>query len=181
MESSISAFQAVRGSAANNPAARDPFLPIVLVAVVFVTATVGAFDAVLLLAAPSLIVWAALGAMSQPGRAQARSRARFGGARRRATIVAIAALAIAFALSLGKLVAMQQFGNGERIAGVRRASYWDPGSYRIQIRLAELSYATSAAAMRGRRRRARRRSFQQPQSRARYYAAANSDVTEESA
>src|SRR5665213_3088811 len=62
------AFQSTRGSSANNPGARDPFLPVAVTATILITGAVGAFDAVLILAAPTFIVWAALGATAAPGR-----------------------------------------------------------------------------------------------------------------
>jgi O-antigen ligase len=62
------AFQSTRGSGTGNPGAHDPFLTIAVTATVLVTGAVGSFDAVTLLAAPALIVWASLGALGAPGR-----------------------------------------------------------------------------------------------------------------
>jgi O-antigen ligase len=46
------------------------FTPLALAAVLLITTVVSAFDAVLLLAGPTLIVWAAFGALSVPGKAR---------------------------------------------------------------------------------------------------------------
>jgi O-antigen ligase len=132
------AFSAARGSAANNPAARDPFLALALTGTVLITASVGMFDAVLLIAPPTLIVWAILGALSTPGRTR-REWAPSPAARRRWGLVAAAVLALVTARSATQLVAMEHFGTGESVPSVQRASHWDPGSFRIQLRLAQLS------------------------------------------
>ena len=129
------AFQSTRGSTANNPGARDPFLPIALTATVLVTAAVGFFDAVLLLAAPALLVWAALGALGTNGRA--RSERTLGGGGRRVAFICFVVPLFLFALrSACQTLAMQAFGSGDRLSGVERAAMLDPGSYRIQLRLA---------------------------------------------
>ncbi|MDQ2890113.1 MAG: O-antigen ligase family protein [Gemmatimonadota bacterium] len=131
-------FQASRGSGANNPAARDPFLPIAITATILVTAAVGSFDAVMLLAAPALIIWTALGAMAAGGRA--RSEWTPSGGSRRAGSVALLLTLAGFALrSVGQTAAMQAFGTGEQLGHVERAALLDPGSYRIQLRLAVLA------------------------------------------
>ena len=134
----VSTFQAVRGSSANNPGARDPFLPIAVTATILVTATVGFFDAVMVLAAPALIVWASLGALGATGRV--RSEWTPSAAARSAWIFAAAASLLLFTLrSTGQTLAMQAFGSGERLSHVQQAALLDPGSYRIQLRLATLA------------------------------------------
>ena len=132
------AFQASRGSSANNPAARDPFLPVAIAATLLVTVVVGAFDAVLLLAAPTLIVWTALGAMSPGGRARSEWTPS-SGARRATTLALLAVFSLFMLRSLGQTLAMQAFGSGDRLGYVQRAALLDPGSYRIQLRLAVIS------------------------------------------
>ena len=131
------AFQSTRGSTANNPGARDPFLPIGLTATVLVTAAVGSFDAVLLLAAPALLVWASLGALGTTGRARSERTLSPGGARALTFVFAIPLLLFAVR-SAGQTMAMQAFGTGDRLSSVERAAMFDPGSYRIQLRLAVL-------------------------------------------
>jgi O-antigen ligase len=132
------AFQSTRGSGANNPVARDPFLPVAVTATILVTAAVGAFDAVLILAAPAFIVWTALGAIGAPGRARwewTPSPA----ARRRLAFALTVPLFLFAARSTGSTVAMKVFGTGQRMSSVERAGTLDPGSYRIQLRLALLA------------------------------------------
>ncbi|MDQ6738491.1 MAG: O-antigen ligase family protein [Gemmatimonadota bacterium] len=132
------AFQTSRGSSANNPAARDPFLPVAIAATLLVTATVGSFDAVIVLAAPTLIVWTALGAMSAGGRARSEWTPS-GGMRRAATLAVLSVFALFTLRSLGQTFGMQAFGSGEQLGHVERAALMDPGSYRIQLRLAVLA------------------------------------------
>ena len=140
------AFQSTRGSSANNPGARDPFLPVAVTATMLITGAVGAFDAVLILAAPTFIVWAALGAIVAPGRPRMEwspSPARF-------RVLALAVSATLFIFSVraaGSTAAMQAFGNGQRLSSVQRASLLDPGSYRIQLRLAILALNSHGCAL----------------------------------
>lgn len=131
------AFQSTRGSTANNPEARDPFMPIALTATVLVTAAVGLFDAVLLLAAPTLLVWASLGALGTTGRA--RSEWRLRGAGRLAAVLFSIPFLLFTIRSSAQVLAMQAFGSGDRISAVQRAATLDPGSYRIQLRFATLA------------------------------------------
>ena len=135
------AFQAARGSTANNPAARDPFLPIAVTATVLITGAVGFFDAVIMLAAPTFIVWASLGALGTAGRTRSEWTPS-PGARRIWMLVAIIPLALFAVRSAAATLAMQAFGNGERLARVEQAALLDPGSYRIQLRLAILALQT---------------------------------------
>lgn len=151
------AFQSTRGSSANNPGARDPFLPVAVTATVLVTGAVGAFDAVFILAAPAFIVWAALGAIGAAGRP--RWEWTPSPAARRRLAVALTVPLFLFALrSAGATLAMQTFGNGQRLGAAERAAVLDPGSYRIQLRAALLAlnsrgctlarpYASRAAGM----------------------------------
>ena len=140
------AFQASRGSSANNPAARDPFLPVAIAATLLVTATVGAFDAVMVLAAPTLIVWTALGAMSAGGRARSEWTPS-GGKRRTASILLLGMFTLFTIRSVGQTLAMQAFGSGAQLGHVERAALLDPGSYRIQLRLAVLAMNSSGCAL----------------------------------
>lgn len=139
------AFRAARGSAANNPAARDPFLAVAVTATALITAGVGMFDAVLLLATPTFIVWAALGALSSPGRAR-REWALSATGKRRVVGAAGALLLLVTVRSGAQTVAMNVYQSGEKLADVQHAAVWDPGSYRIQLRLAQLSMASRGCA-----------------------------------
>lgn len=90
----------------------------------------GTFDAVLLLALPTLLVWAAMGALWSPGHAaEARPRRTPAGA-----LLALLALAAGAgaALSAAQLAAMHLHGAGS----LERAARLDPGNYRVRLRLA---------------------------------------------
>lgn len=140
------AFQSTRGSSANNPGARDPFLPVAVTATVLVTAAVGFFDAVMVLAAPAFIVWASLGALGAAGRS--RSEWTPSPAARKGWTLVVTVPLLLFALrSTGETLAMQAFGTGERISRVERSALLDPGSYRIQLRLALLALNTRRCAL----------------------------------
>ncbi|MEP6692589.1 MAG: O-antigen ligase family protein, partial [Gemmatimonadaceae bacterium] len=116
---------------------------VALLATLVATLIVGAFDAVMLLALPSLLVWAALGALG-PLAAQAPKggeRALSDAARKR-LLVAVIVTGSAFALrGVLQLVAMASYSSGERTVMIEHAARADPGSYRIRLRLAE-SYAS---------------------------------------
>jgi len=118
----------------------DPVLPVALTAVVVITGVVGSLDAVLLLAAPTLVVWTALGALALPG----RPRVTWTAAERAQRRLAVAALAVTlvFALrSAAAVRAMTRFRSGTTLAEAEAAAHWDPGAFRIQWRLAQLERA----------------------------------------
>lgn len=98
---------------------------------VIATVIVGLFDAVLLLPAPALIVFAALGALrSAPTQ---RSFAPPAALRAAFTAAVVAVGVGAAARSALMLRAMRDFEHGALAAAARE----DPGSYRIQMRLAD--------------------------------------------
>jgi hypothetical protein len=132
------AFQSTRGSGAGNPGVHDPFLTIAVTATVLVTGAVGSFDAVTLLAAPALIVWASLGALGAPGRTRFEW-APLPASRRLLALVATVPLLLFALRSGGETAAMQVFGSGDRLGNVEQSALLDPGSYRIQMRLAVLA------------------------------------------
>ena len=131
-------FQSTRGSSANNPDARDPFLPVAVTATVLITGAVGSFDAVTLLAAPALVVWASLGALGATGRTRSEWVVP-PVSRRLLALVATVPLFLFALRSTGQTLAMQAFGSGDRFGEVQRSALLDPGSYRIQLRLAVLA------------------------------------------
>lgn len=103
----------------------------------------GAFDAVLLLALPTLIVWTALGGLWTPDagvvsgwfrrRAEPRSYASI------PVILGLGVVALAAvgaARSVAQVVAMDTFATESSRAALERASQIDPGSYRLHLRLA---------------------------------------------
>ena len=92
----------------------------------------GTFDAVLLLAVPALLVWTALGALWVPEQTSTRPVWRF---------AVIAALLISIAgvfRSASQIVAMDIYTTHSDRASLERAEQIDPGSYRLQMRLARM-------------------------------------------
>jgi hypothetical protein len=107
--------------------------PLTLIATVLAVFTVGAFDAVLLLPAPTLLVWATLGALTP----QANPGLRIPIPRILAAVVIFVLGAASILRSTQEAVAMA-IANDETSAGpLEIAARVDPGSYRIQVRVAE--------------------------------------------
>lgn len=108
--------------------------------VVLIGAVEGAFDAVTLLAFPTVILWAAAGALIPAGRAVKVFAAPEGRARAYLSVI-VALIWMAFAAKNAfKLDAMRLFSQGT-YDSVRAAAGRDPGSYRIQLRAAEIQAA----------------------------------------
>lgn len=109
---------------------------VTLLCTLVASAVVGAFDALLVLPAPAVIVWGLAGALSPP--AAVRMTVSIDGPRRAALLVAVALLA-AFAIgrSAAQARAMGLADSTTRLATLEDAASLDPGSYRIQIRIAE--------------------------------------------
>jgi O-antigen ligase len=122
----------------------DPLVAAARVATVVAAVVAGAFDAVLLLALPALLVWTALGALS--GGAAAASAADIETAepdglraRRSRWIVAVLVLLLSLGGALrsgGQLAAMQIFATRSDRASLERAAMLDPGNFRVRLRLA---------------------------------------------
>ncbi|HEY1953024.1 MAG TPA: O-antigen ligase family protein [Gemmatimonadaceae bacterium] len=109
----------------------------VLAGTIVGTMVVSAFDVVLVLAAPALIVWSVLGATSgirKPPRDLQVSSSVLGAA---AMALLFFTLASSFR-SAAQMVAMTSVGRGGMTAGWVTGAAWDPGSYRINLRVAEL-------------------------------------------
>jgi O-antigen ligase len=127
-------------SAMRNALDLDELLPpLTLLATLAATFVVGCFDASLLLAAPTLFVFALLGALSPP--AAARLSIPLSTATARGLALVGGAIAVALLLSLrsvSQLVSMGMFSSATTVAAYDHAAIADPGSYRIQMRIAEL-------------------------------------------
>ena len=110
----------------------DGLAGLALVATVLAAAVVGTFDAVLLLAVPSLFVWGLIGALLPPQRELVAIALPEG--RRRVLALAVAGAALLFALrSAAQAVAMLVAGSGRSVRRVTWAARIDPGSYRLQM------------------------------------------------
>jgi len=109
------------------------------VAVVVVVAVEGAFDAVLLLATPTLIFWGAMGALLPP--APIASTAPLSRGRRAlvSAVVLLTGLAAAEYSAL-KIASMAAYSSGQ----LGRAVSLDPGSYRARFRYAQLMMSRSS-------------------------------------
>jgi hypothetical protein len=109
----------------------------VLAGTVVTTMVVSALDVVLVLAAPSILVWSILGATSG-----IRRNAREVKISPRALGLAATALVllslISTARSVTQTMAMTAVARGAYTAGWVTGAMWDPGSYRINLRVAEL-------------------------------------------
>lgn len=117
-------------------ASRDRLAALAGGSVVLVAALEGMFDAVSLLAYPSVCIAVAAGALIPAGRTRFVTH---GTPRQRGYLTAVAAAVwlVFVAMSVGKIEAMRQYSTGT-LAGVRRAAALDPESYRLQMRAAEM-------------------------------------------
>jgi hypothetical protein len=106
-------------------------------ATVIITLVVGAFDAVLLLAPPTLIVWLLLGALSESASASARRRTLTAGVRQWAPVVVFALGIVGAGRSALQIAAMETVTGSTRTSSLERATLFDPGSFRIRMRLGE--------------------------------------------
>lgn len=105
-----------------------------LLATLLAASVAGAFDAVLLLALPTLLVWAALGALWPP------TTRPFSFLASRAHGFALIALALIAGLgaarSTAQLIAMAIYAEGGNTRSLANAARIDPGNYRVRLRLA---------------------------------------------
>jgi O-antigen ligase len=107
---------------------------VALVGTIIAVAVVGAFDAVLLIAAPTFLFWTIAGALSPP---PARAGRGIGGLRIWGTVTVLAFGAIAITRSAASVASMGDFSANTRLASLADAARLDPGNYRIRIRLAQ--------------------------------------------
>jgi hypothetical protein len=131
----------------------------VLAGTIVATMVVSSFDVVLLLGAPSFLVWSILGATSGIRPTSGTQRGRELVVPRKVLSFAAAAIIIVVlasaARSATQAVAMSVVGPGGLTAGWVGGATWDPGSYRINLRVAELySRRGRCAVARGYARRA---------------------------
>ena len=115
----------------------DVLAKVVLVGTITATMVVSAFDAALLLAAPAFLSWSIIGAASGVGR-----RGRTLTPKRALWVTAVVScvliVASGVARSATQLAALSTVGTGGMRAGWIAAAPLDPGSYRINQRVAEL-------------------------------------------
>jgi O-antigen ligase len=112
----------------------DGLAGLALVCTLLALVVVGSFDAVLLLAVPSLFGWGILGALLPPQRELASIALPDG--RRRLLALGVAAAAALFALrSAAQGISMLLAGSGRSVRRVTWAARVDPGSYRLRMLL----------------------------------------------
>ena len=127
-------------SAMRSSTSLEEFLPaLALWGTLAATGVVGCFDASLLLAPPTLFVWAFLGALATP--AATRMSLQISTATAPGLLTVGGAIVVAVALSVhsaAQLGSMAMFTSATTTGAYVRASMADPGSYRIQLRLAQI-------------------------------------------
>ena len=109
----------------------------VLAGTVVATMVVSAFDVVLGLGAPAFLVWSILGATSGIRRTSRQVTVTPAWLTPAAAVLVLAAL-ISAARSATQTMAMSAVGRGGLTRGWVTGAMWDPGSYRINLRVAEL-------------------------------------------
>ena len=107
-----------------------------LAGTIVATAVVSAFDAVLLLAAPAFLAWTIIGTASGAGRpATEGTPPRWW---RPLQLFNALVILVSLIRSASQTRAVYSVANGVTRAGWYDAAFWDPGSYRIALRAAEL-------------------------------------------
>jgi hypothetical protein len=109
----------------------------VLAGTVVAAMVVSAFDVVLVLAAPSFLVWSVLGATSGIRRNSREVQVSTRTLGVSAIVLMLLSLA-SVARSVTQTVAMTSVGRGAYTAGWVAGAMWDPGNFRINLRVAEL-------------------------------------------
>jgi O-antigen ligase len=117
--------------------AHDRLGAVALAATVVIAAIVGAFDAVLLIAIPSLFLWTIAGALSPAGKTRVTVPATVRGPVLGAAVIAAVLVVLR---SSCQIAAMAVYTSATTTGQAARAALFDPGSFRINMRLAE-SYA----------------------------------------
>ena len=129
------AVRAIRDLRAPGTSDADRVLAdLALIGTLTATIVVGAFDAVLLLGAPTFIVWTLLGVLSpRPTTGVTVER----GVSELGPVVVFGLGVLTAGRSAGQAAAMSTFSASARSSALERAALLDPGSYRIRMRLAQ--------------------------------------------
>jgi hypothetical protein len=105
-----------------------------LIGTVAATVVVGVFDAVLLIAIPTMFMWLIAGVLSAPVEAK---RSVTSGVREFGPALLVLFGVLAALRSSTQIAAMGTYHGATRLATIEKAAQYDPGSYRIRMRLAE--------------------------------------------
>jgi hypothetical protein len=116
---------------------------VVLLGVLAATLVTGAFDAVLLLAPPTLFMWTAAGLLLPPTGAPVS----LSPSARRRLVPLLLVFGVAAAIrSAGQLAAIVTAGPGWPVERLTRAVRYDPGSYRLHLMIAQRTGCAEARA-----------------------------------
>lgn len=107
---------------------------LMLIGTITATVVVGLFDAVLLIAVPTLFLWLLAGVLVPPIEGK-RTIAK--GVNEFAPVVLVAIGVLAVGRSAMQIAAMSTYSATSRFSGIETAATLDPGSYRVRMRLAE--------------------------------------------
>ena len=105
-----------------------------LIGTVVATVVVGMFDAVLLIAVPTMFLWLTAGVLSPP---RASLRSMSSGVREFGAPLLVLFGLLAILRSAGQIQAMAIYNGASRLSTIETAAKYDPGAYRIRMRLAE--------------------------------------------
>ena len=111
-----------------------------VLATVFGTLVAGMFDAVLLLALPTMLVWATLGALWTPAERRLNVSAR---AQTAVLLIVLAASGLGALRSAGQVGSVAVYSATSRPFLLSLAARMDPGNYRLRVRLARSSSGLS--------------------------------------
>lgn len=123
-----------------NPVGDAVLLKVTLASTIAAAIVVSSFDAALLLAAPAFLVWGILGAASggSGGPARGKEVELSGSVWKALAATTLIVVAGSIARSATETTAMTIVGRGGLTANWVSGAAWDPGSYRINTRAAEL-------------------------------------------
>jgi len=107
---------------------------LMLVGTITAAVVVGLFDAVLLLAVPTLFLWLLAGVLVLPLEGK---RTVTPSVRVFAPLILVGVGALAVGRSAMQVAAMSTYNEASRLSGIEAAASLDPGSYRIRMRLAD--------------------------------------------
>jgi hypothetical protein len=107
---------------------------LMLIGTITTTVVVGSFDAVLLIAVPTMFFWTMAGALSPPVEGK---QALTKGVHALGPVTLALFGLLAIGRSSLQIAAMSTYAGASRLTEVERAAHFDPGNYRIQMRLAD--------------------------------------------
>jgi O-antigen ligase len=107
---------------------------LMLIGTITTTMVVGLFDAVLLIAIPTMFFWLLVGVLAPP---VVSKRSIESGVHELAPVALVLFGIVAVGRSATQIAAMSTYSTTSRLSGIEAARALDPGSYRIRMRLAD--------------------------------------------